>query len=457
MISTGQQPNALVTTPAALSLSIGGTAELEATPPIGAIARLTSFWIAAGVAFIMLWCSLIPLQSAVIASAVVVVEGNRKPVQSQTGGTIRTLFVKEGATVRAGDVLVEFDRVQTAVQYDVYDKQLLKAQVRAARLHSEVKGLGVIALPPEIVARQAEDVVSDLMAIERSLFDARRHEYQGRRDIIERKIAELKEQLSSYDSSVTSVVQQIELIEEEQKTVEDLLKKGLERKPRLLALQRTSAALLGERGRLLADQRRIRESIASSELEFTNLEYDRLSKTIDELTNVEAQINELAERRKSARQLLDNTTISAGEDGFVVGLQFFGPGAVVAPGQPILDIVPRRDAKVLVAQIRPSDIDAVHVGLEAEARLLAYDMRKVEPLDAEVLTVSADRLIDKTNNQSYFEARIRVSDEALSRQPDIELYPGMPADVIIKTGERTVFEYLMKPFSRFLFTSFREE
>lgn len=430
---------------------------LPAGPPCGRIARSAILWLGAGVAFVGLWSMLIPLQSAVVAPAVVTVEGSRKPLQSQAGGTIRQLFVKEGDAVRAGQVLLEFDRIQAAAQHDVHDKQYLKGLIQRARLQAEATGAATIAWPAEAEARRAEPVVADLLAIERMLFEARGREYRGRRDITQRRIAELQEQLSSYAGSVKSVAEQIALIREEQEGVAILLAKGLERKPRMLALQRTEAALLGERNRLQADERRTREGLAAAELEFANLEYDRRSKVVDELTTVEAQLNEIQERRRGARQLLDNTVVTAGEDGFVVDLKFFGPGAVVAAGEPILDIVPRRDARILIAQVKPSDIDTIHVGLPAEARLLAYDMQSIEPIEGEVVTVSADRLVDPTTRQTYFEARIRIDDASLARQPGVEMLPGMPADVVIKTGARTVVEYLTKPITRYLFTSFREE
>ncbi|MEQ8817612.1 MAG: HlyD family type I secretion periplasmic adaptor subunit [Thalassobaculum sp.] len=431
--------------------------DLPAHPACGTIVRSALLWTVAGIGFVMAWSSLVPLQSAVVASAVVAVESSRKPVQSQTGGTIKRLLVKEGATVQSGDVLLEFDRVQTAVEHDALDKQYLKGLVRRARLQAEAAGLTAIVWPPEIEARRDEPVVADLMAIEEPLFEARSREYQGRRDITERRIAELREEIAAYDSSLKAVVEQVALIREEQESVRILLDKGLERKPRMLALQRTAAALLGERGQLRANERRSRQSLEAAILEFANLEYERRSRVIEELTTVEATLNELAERRKGARQILENTVVRAGEDGFVVDLKFFGPGAVVAPGEPILDIVPRGDSKILIAQIRPSDIDMVRVGQAAEVRLLAYDMRNVEPLDGRVLTVSADRLIDESTRQAYFETRVAVDEQSLARQPDIELYPGMPADVVIKTGERTVLEYLTKPVTRYLFTSFREE
>lgn len=428
-----------------------------ASPPCGRIARSAILWLGAGAGFIGLWSTLIPLHSAVVASAVVAVESSRKPVQSQTGGTVKQLFVKEGDAVRAGQVLLEFDRVQAAAQHDVYDKQYVKALIQRARLQAEAAGADAADWPAEVTGRRDEPVTAALLSIEQMLFEARRREYRGRRELTERKIAELQEQLSSFATSVKSVNEQIALIREEQEGVAILLAKGLERKPRMLALQRTQAALLGERGRLLADERRTRESLAAAELEFGNLEYDRRSKVVDELTTVEAQLNELQERRRSARQLLDNTVLAAGEDGYVVGLKFFGAGAVVAPGEAILDIVPRKDARILIAQVKPSDIDTIHVGLPAEARLLAYDMQNVEPVDGEVVTVSADRLIDPATHQSYFEARIRVHEDSLARQPGIEMVPGMPADVVIKTGARTVLEYIAKPVTRYLFTSFREE
>lgn len=427
------------------------------SPPCGRVARSAILWLGAGIGFVALWSTLIPLHSAVVASAVVTVEGSRKPVQSQTGGTVKQLFVKEGDAVHAGQVLLEFDRVQAAAQHDVHDKHYVKALIQRARLQAEASGAAAVTWPAEVTARHEEAAVAALTAIEEMLFEARRREYRGRRELTQRRIAELQEQLSSYAGSVKSVAEQIEFIREEQAGVAILLAKGLERKPRMLALQRAEAGLVGERGRLLADERRTRESLAAAELEFANLEYDRRNKVVDELTTVESQLNEIQERRRGARQLLDNTTLAAGEDGYVVDLKFFGPGAVVAPGEPILDIVPRRDARILIAQVKPSDIDSIHVGLPAEARLLAYDMQHVEPIAGEVVTVSADRLIDPGTQQPYFEARIRVSEESLAQQPGIELYPGMPADVVIKTGARSTLEYLTKPVTRYLFTSFREE
>lgn len=430
---------------------------IEHAPPLGSICRSATAALALILLALVGWVAMVPLESAVIARGLVAVESHRKTVQGREGGIIKVLRVREGDRVEQGDILVEFDRVQAAANYEVFDTQYTRALAQLARLRAELANAAVINWPEELTQRRAEHRIAETLAVEQSFLDSRNREFTGQVQITLRKVAELQERLPSVGAETAAVQEQLRLIREEEQDVATLVTKGLARKPRLLELQRALAGLTGKSGQLRAERSQLREALAGAEQELLNVEHKRRSTIIDELTAVEGRVAEYFDRRIGAHDMLENTQVLAPVAGTVVDLRFFGPRAVVGAGEPILDLVPVRDEMIVVGKVRPSDVDAVYVGQSAEVRLMSYNQREVEPVPAIIETVSADSLSDPTTGESYYQARVRLDRGALEAQPMLKLHPGMPADVVILTGERTFFEYLVAPVTRYLYLSFREE
>ena len=228
------------------------------------------------------------------------------------------------------------------------------------------------------------------------------------------------------------------------------------KRPRLLALQRQQAEIEGARSRNIASVARAKQQIAETRLRVSELKTQKLNQVVEELRATQTELFDLEERIRSAEDVLVRTRIKAPLDGTIVGLQIHTPGGVVGPGEPLMDLVPSGAGLIIESQVDPNDIDVVHAGLPAQVRLTAFNQRNLSPIDGKVLTVSADRLTDERSGVPYFLARV-VLVEDLSKDLAVALYPGMQAEVMIVTGERTVLDYIFRPLARSLGRAFRED
>lgn len=424
--------------------------------PIGAAAvtALAVFMLGA-----VAWASLVPLSGAVLAYGQIVVQSYKKAVQSRDGGSIKKLHVAEGSRVSAGDLLVEFEDTQAAANYRVFEQQLLAALARKARLEASIAAVSSIVWSDFILERSAQPEVRRIIDVESALLVASRTEYLGRRQVLERSVAELQQQVQSLAAQAKSVEDQLPLIEEEAEDVATLLAKGLERKPRLLALQRAKAELLGRREQIAATIRQVRESLAAAELELIALRNSRQAEFARELTETSNRIAELQQGVRSAADRLAQTAVYAPVAGTVVGLAFHTVGGVVQPGETILSIVPRQDELVVDARVNPGDIDALHEDQPAEVRLLAHKWRDRPPLRAILARISADLIRDVRTNEEYYEVRLRIDLDGATEDgvPREDIHVGMKADVAVLTENRTAFEYLTGPITRYMFRAFREQ
>ncbi|MFQ5972513.1 MAG: HlyD family type I secretion periplasmic adaptor subunit, partial [Alphaproteobacteria bacterium] len=247
------------------------------------------------------------------------------------------------------------------------------------------------------------------------------------------------------------------LIAEEIAGVNDLFEKGLERKPRLLTLQRTEAELLGTEGELEARIARAQEAIGETELQIVNLKIERLEEIDTRLSEVLGQRAELEEQMRASLDRLRRTDIRAPVAGTVIDLRYKTTGGVIGPGEPILDLVPLEGDLVIEARVRTNDIDDVHAGQNAHIVFSSFAQRNLKRVEGEVQRVSPDTLEDERTGERYYTARLTVDRQHLRDvAPEIELSPGMPAEVFIATQERTLLEYLLQPFLETLERAFRE-
>ena len=393
------------------------------------------------------WAALAPLSGAAVASAVVAPEGSRRTVQHLEGGIVREIRIFDGSRVQAGEVLVVLDDAQTRETYAAARARLSAALAREARLTAEQQGTAVAEFPDELLAFAAEDAMTDrLVRAEGASLAIRRQALADQVDVLRSRIAQAETDLAAYEGSLVSIDRQLELIDEEIDTVQDLLRKGLDRKPRLLALQRARADLEGERVANLGSGARTRELIVATRAELAALASGHAEEIATGLAQARAEANELRAQVRAARERLDRTVIRAPVAGTVVELQLRTIGGVLKPGERVLDIVPRDEPLVIEARVAPADIDVVHPGLAADVHLLAYRSRHLPRIRGEVRKVSADRLTDPHTGQPYYTAQI-VVDKALlaSVAPEVELTAGMPAEALILTGERTMLDYLVEP------------
>lgn len=403
------------------------------------------------------WAATAPLASAALAPGVVSPDGSRRTVQHLEGGIIAEMLVDDGSEVEAGDPLLVLAEVQSRASFDMLIGETRTLMAIQARLLAEITGAEALRFPDELRAAAEDPSVADIMEAQSDLFSSRTQTFEGRQAILGQRVNQLRAEMQGLENHIVSQERQLDLIDQEIVGVQQLVDQGLERLPRLLALQRAQAEIEGEMARNTAAIARAEQSIGETELQMMTVGTQRLDELNERLTEVRSQLAELEERRRASEDVLSRTVITAPVSGTVVNMHFHTVGGVIGPGEPILDIVPRDEDMLIDARVSPVDIDVVHRGLQAQVVLSAYKQRNLPRIQGTVRSVSADSLVDEQTGQPYFLARIEVPQEELDGlAEDIQLSPGMPAEVMIMTGERTALQYLYEPVSDTFRRSFRE-
>jgi HlyD family secretion protein len=306
-------------------------------------------------------------------------------------------------------------------------------------------------------AQKASPSLAAVLAGQQSIFETRRQVFRSQVAVNRDRRAQVEKEIEGLMAQQGAASKRIEIVGEEADTVSMLVSKGLERRPRLLSLQREKADIEGRRGEIVAQISRAEQVINESQATLIKLEDDRQSEIAQSLREVQSQIFQIRERLQAADDQLLRTAVKAPEDGVVTDLRIHTPGGVVGAGAPLLDIVPRQDRLVVTARVRPEDIDVVRPGLSADVNLLPYNQRRVPRLKGIVTRVSADRLLDKRTDQPYYATKIRVQDPRVAENDGIRIIPGMPAQVFIKTGRGTVALYALKPLLDSFNNAFHED
>ena len=401
------------------------------------------------------WAMMAPLNGAVVAEAVVKVEGNRKSVQHLEGGIVKELRVEEGDRVSAGDILVVLDDTQARAEHDVLTQQSVVLRALAARLEAELSGLGEIPFPADLLASQ-EAYVINAIAAQRSEFEKRQSSVTGQQEVLKKRIAELEEQIAGSQSQLTAYNSQLRSVIGEQASLEDLLKKGLITRARMLQLERTQAGLRGQIGSTEAAIAGARRNIEQLGQQIDQIGRDRAAEVSKQLQDAQSKLLDVVPRLQNATVALSRMDVRAPYSGEVVGLNVFGVGAVVARGEKILDIVPDQTSLVVEARVRVEDISDLHPGMKAEVHFTSYKQRIIPLIHGSVGQVSADRLTDQRTGIPYYVATVDVDPVELADSPEIKLYPGMPATVMVTTQQRTALDYLVGPLVASFDRSFRQ-
>ena len=404
-----------------------------------------------------LWAAFAPLASAAIAPGKVILSGNKKLIQHLEGGVVDEILVREGQTVKAGQPLVRMNETAARARLDLFGKQYYGAQAAEARLIAERDGLEEVQYPAELENKKDEDkTLNEVLISQDRLFESRRDSVEGQKSVLEQKKAQFSEEINGLNAQINSATRQISLLGEEIRAVRKLLKQGNAQKPRLLALQRQQAELKGNRGDFKARISRAQQAIAETDLQIINIRNEFANRVAMEMRETVDRLADLQERLKASNDIINRIVISAPLSGVITALQVHTIGGVVRPGDTLMEIVPI-DELLVEARVSPQDIDVVRPGLEARVMLSAYAARRVPPMAGVVVQVSPDRFEDQQTGMPYYTSRVRIDEESLSEYDYIELTPGMPADTLIVTGERSVLSYLMTPITDSFRKAFREE
>ena len=377
-------------------------------------------------------------------------------MQHLEGGIVRDILVHEGDTVAEGQVLMRLDDTQTTTTVGLLRDQADAMRALEARLIAERNGAETVAFPPELESRRLEPSVAAVLDGQRRIFVSRKEGLDGQQHILEQRIEQLGAEIRGYKAQVASASEQISLIHDEIASVEALLAKGLERKPRLLALQRQASAIEGNRGEQLGFIAKAEQAIGETQLQAADLLNRRQNEIALELRETQDKLVEIEDKLHLASDIDRRTALTAPVAGRVVDMRVHTAGGVLRPGEPVLDIVPEADTLIVEARVNPTDIDSVRIGAPAQVSLTAFKTRTTPRLDGAVAKVSADALVGE-DRSSYYEAEVQIDPGELEALADVTLTPGMPAEVMIHTGERTFLQYIAQPIVDSFHRAFREE
>jgi len=402
------------------------------------------------------WMVLVPLAGAVVVPGNLVVQSNVKTVQHPTGGVVAEIPVHNGMRVVAGDLLLRLDATQAQASLQMVSKQLDEVRARNARLVAERDGLPRPEIPAEMSARRDDSNVKTLLASEASLFRARTTARESQKELLQSRVSQLGEEIGGLDAQVVSKAKQLELITSELSGVQELYDKRLVPLTRLTTLQRESARIEGERGQLISAIAETKAKIGEAQLQIVRLDQDARTDIVKELGEAQGKEAELTERGVAAKDVLDRIELRAPTSGVIHQLAAHTIGGVIRAGDAIMEVVPDSDDLQIEARMQPNDIDQVRTGQQAYVRFSAFNQRTTPQLTGQVSYVSPDTSRDQQTNAPYFTVRIMLPEDERRRLVGLQLVSGMPAEVFMQTGSRTMMSYLLKPIADQLQRAFVE-
>ena len=409
-----------------------------------------------GMLLIGTWLVLAPLSGAVIAPGFVKVDMNRKVVQHQEGGIVKEVLVRDGERVREGQTLLVIGDVRLDATLDLLRTQHDGERAKAARLEAERALLPAVKFPPELAARLDEPKVAELLQRETALFRARREALDSQIAVLRQQIRQTEQEAKALAGQIAAEERALQSQKEELTVNQQLAKQGFVQKTRLMSLERAVAEYEARWEEHRAELAKTRQRASELELRVLAQRNNYVQSATDELKEASTRLFDLEERLRPSKDASERQRIAAPIAGEVVGLRVFNPGAVIAPREVLMEIVPADKTLIVEARIRPEDINHVRAGSPAEVRLTAYQTRTTPLVAGNVNYVSADRLVDTQSGAPYYTVHVDVSAGALAEAGNLRMQAGMPAEVYIRTDSRTAFDYIVAPVMSYLRRGMRE-
>ncbi|PDT28802.1 hemolysin secretion protein D [Rhizobium sp. L9] len=402
------------------------------------------------------WATLAPLDSAAVAPGLVKVAGDRKLIQHLEGGIIAGLTAANGDIVKAGKVLLQLDDTQARARLDLVQNRIATREALAARLRAERDGKAEIEFDPALLANPTKSA-RDAVAAQRDVFSAKHHNLKDEREILSQRRRQTEEEITGLQELIVTEDKQIEVFEGETRDLESLVKRGLVTRERWLLLRRQQREVEGERATNVAAIARARSAMAEIDMQIVNLNTLQLNQAVEELSKVEAEMFDLRQEERSAKDVLARTNVVAPVDGIIMDLKVHTTGGVVKPGETLMTIVPMGQQLVIEAMVRPEDVETIAPGQPARVSFPAFARYNLPPLDGVVEIVSADRMVEERSGAPYFAATVVIDQSELAKLEGRKLLPGMSSETMIRTGARTVLSYLAEPITQNFRRAMREK
>jgi HlyD family secretion protein len=404
------------------------------------------------------WASTAPLASAVIAQGSFVATGNNKIIQHLEGGIIKELMVNEGDVVHEGDILVTLDPTAALSNERALKLRRLRLEAVVARLKAEAQGDKDFATPQIVMQEASDPDVNAIIQSQNIIFRSKQEKLEEQLNLIDKNISSLDFRNKGYDGQKQAFVTQLKLLTEEQDSRQKLADAGVMRRTDLLAIQRAVADAMGELARLDSEINESESQVAKYRQEAVIAINANKQAALDALETAESDLESVREQVREASGVLDRTVIRSPVDGTVVRAYYHTAGGVITTGKPIMEILPNNVPLIIEAQVLRTSIDQLKEGETASIRLSSLNRRTTPVLNGRVFYVSADSIEDASGSmqRDVYLVRVEIPKDELKRIPGFRPVPGMPADVLIATSERTFFEYLTKPVVDSMSRAFKE-
>ncbi|MET3925031.1 HlyD family type I secretion periplasmic adaptor subunit [Devosia sp. 2618] len=393
------------------------------------------------------WAAMAPLSSGAMASGVVSPDSARKVIQHLEGGIIRTIHVHEGQQVKAGDKLITLESTRQEANFSSGREQWLRLLVIRARLEAHAANAPEMTLPRAVLDAEQPELVA-FIANQRSQFATEQRAQLQLADISSRQVAQLDSEIVSIAAETAGLERQKALVDQQYDDGVKLLAQQLISRARVNELQRLQAQLESMIASNAGRTAQANQKIEESRLNLLQSQENFRIKIAEESTQANNQIAVLAADIESTSDVLRRTEITSPVDGVVLNLRNQTVGGIVRPGDPIMDVVPLADDMIVLAKLSPRDIDLVTLGMDAKVNLLPFSSRNILPLHGEVVQIAADSKLDELTRQYYYELRIRVPASQIASHNGLYMSPGMPAEITVVTGARTMLQYLTEPLLR---------
>ncbi|RZT08693.1 membrane fusion protein, protease secretion system [Duganella sp. CF402] len=412
-----------------------------------AYTRLGWLIVLGGVVGGLLWASLAPLDKGVPMSGFVAKEGNRKAIQYLTGGTVQDILVQDGDVVKAGQVLVKMSDVQANSALEITLAQYFAARTTEARLKTELSGGHTVALPASLQQYKSDPRVQSGMVLQQQLLSSRQLAVQSELGAMEENMAGLQAQMQGLEESRNSKKEQQVFLKEQLDSARDLAAQGYVPRSRLLDLERTYSQVAGSISEDVGNIARARRQVSELKLRSVQRSQEYQKEVRTQLAEAQKEAEALFSRIAAQQFELANVEVRAPVDGIVVGSSIFTKGGVVAPGARMMDLVPINDALVVEGNLPVNLVDRVHPGLKVELIFSAFNSNKTPHIQGEVIQVAADRTVEERTGAAYYKVRARVTPAGakMMAEKKLDVVPGMPVEMFVTTGERTMMSYLLKP------------
>ena len=402
------------------------------------------------------WAFSTELSSATVANGTVIVNSKRKTVSHFEGGVMSRLLVQEGDKVSAGQPLIELEDTRARSNLQSLQSRRIGLIAKLARLKAEQADLPQVSFPHDFGGAR-DGAVDDAIKAETMFFEKRREAKDGRIEVQRKTIEEYLERAKSLGNQIQAADQQIDLINEHRTAIATLVKKGVAPRTQLIEIEAKLSELARMRGELVGDKAQAEKSEAGAELTLTGIDSEFQSTIAGEITTARVELADVEEQIIASKDVLRRLQIRSPQAGIISNIWLRTPGSAVTAGQALLEIVPENEPLLIEMRVNPRDIDSISVGSQTQIRLTAYNQRSRLPIEGAITYVAADQSVDEKSNSAFFVARAKIDPKSLTASPDIRLYPGMPAEVLIIHKSRLAIDYLTSPFIESFNRSFRED